>query len=187
MMRFLKRNKVFSLLCFITIVSFISGLLFYGNLNIEDKELVFHNIQSILIEKDHLSFILHYFISYSLIWILGISIIGVFFILFLYSYMVFIFSFECISLFSTLGVSSIMIILLYLLPKLILIIFSFLLSYYASIFSFHLFRHLFFHKSYSFPSIMKQYIKIYLISFIGLIFCVILEYMNYHYLFKIFY
>ena len=188
MIRFLKRNKIFSLLCFISIICFIFGSFFFANLDIKDKEIVSHNIYELLFhQKSYFTFLLNYGFCFFLIWILGISIIGVFFILFLYSYMVFIIAFEFTACISTFGFSSIMMILLYCFPKIIMLLFSFILSYYASLFSNYLMKHLFFHKEYSFSSIMKQYIKIYLLSFVGLFFSTFIEYLNYRYLFKIFY
>ena len=177
MIRFLKRNKIFSLLCLFTFISFLFGLFFYAKLDNNSRDVVSNNIY-LLIKGENLSlkdFFFNHLFSNIFIWLLGISIIGILFVLFLYFYQVFIFSFEGCALLSTLGFKYILSIFLYLLPSIICSICTFILCFYSIHFSIYLIRYLFLKKQYMFHDIMKRYIKVFLFSFIGLITSTILD------------
>ena len=177
MMRYLKRNKILFFLLFFTIISILMGIFFYANLDHESREVVASNLQLLLKGENisSFSFFLNRFLSNSLIWILGVSIIGVIIVVPLYFFSVFLFSFEFSSMVSILGFSKIFSIFLYFLPTILSIFCTFLLCFYSLCFSSYLFRFLFLHKNYSFSAIMRRYIKIYFLSLLGLLVSGILE------------
>lgn len=179
MLSFFKRNKIFSFLFLLTIVSFLLGIFFYANLDEESRGVVSHNVMGLLEAKNGVfsKFFFNQLIHHSIIWIFGISIIGIILVLILYMTEIFLFSFEFISCISVLKFSHIFFVMAYFLPKIISLFSLFFLTYYSLSFSIYLFRFLFFHKSYSFPKIMKRYSIVYLLSFLGIILSCLLEYL----------
>ena len=178
MISFMKRNKIFTILILFTILSFILGSFFYANLDPTNREVVSDNIHNLLNnhKPSFFSFFINHFFTNTFIWILGVSLIGILIIFLLYCFKVFIFSFELSSFLSVLGIKDLFKIILYFIPDCVFLISTFILCFYSIQFSIYLFQFLFFHKNYSFHSIMNRYICIYGISFIGLIISSILEY-----------
>ncbi|MBR3210567.1 MAG: stage II sporulation protein M [Bacilli bacterium] len=189
MISFIKQNKVFSILIILTILSLIAGFIFYAKLDNESRIIVSNNIQKVLQEKESnlLQYTTDNMIKTFLIWILGISILGLPLILIIYLYSTFIFSFELCAMIETLGIKKIICILLYSLPRLIMIGSMFFLCFYAIHFSIYLFKYLFLHKDLPFLKIMNRYKRIYLYTIVGLILSIMLEFINKNYLLKIFY
>lgn len=188
MISFIKRNKILSILCIMTIITILLGFIFYAKLDEESRGIVSNNIIKLTEENTQnvVTFLSNNFISISIIWILGISMIGLPIIMGIYLYMVFVFSFECCALLSIKGISSLPFITIYLLPKLIMVPSIFLLCLYSIHFSLYLFQNLFLQKELNIKKMMKQYKKIYIITLIGLFLATCIEYMNYKYIFQLF-
>ena len=177
MMQFLKRNKVFSILIILTIICFILGFFFYAKLDNNSRDIIKNNIYSLLNEPVSLKdFILNTFLSNLLIWILGISILGIFIVIPLYLFYIFTTSFELCSFISVLGIKYMPSTIIYFIPRFIILICTFILCFYSISFSIYLFRSFFLQKQYNYMIIMKRYIKIFIISFIGLILSSTLQY-----------
>lgn len=184
MIKLIKKNKILLLLIILTIISFIIGFVFNLNLSLENKHIVSNNINNFFDNSTNIikSFFLNQFVSNTVIWLFGISIIGIFIVIILYSMKVFIYSFELCSLFSSLGVKHLLGILLYYIPSTIMIIFSFFITYYSILLSSYLFRFLFLKTKFSFNYIIKKYILIFIFFLFGLILSTILNYINITYL-----
>lgn len=177
MKRFLKRNKILSFLLFCLLLSILLGFLFYANLDDESRGIVYQNILLLLKEDSSIfSFFISKFLSNSLIWLLGLSILGILIIVPLTFFQVFLTSFEMTSMISVFGISKIFCILLYFLPNLLFLCITFFLCYYSFCFSNYLFQFLFLHKNYSFTVMMKKYLKIYFISLLLLIISTVIEF-----------
>ena len=168
MKKFIKENKLLSILLLITIISFIAGILFHATLKEEEFNIITNNINDLL--KNHNETILNNIINTNIttitLWLLGISIIGVLLILILYILKVFIFSFELISFITTLKIKKIGFILFYFLPKTFNILLLFILSYFSIEYSINLFKYLFMHKNINFNKSTKKYVKILLINIV---------------------
>ena len=189
MIKWMQQNKVFSILLILSVIAILLGIVFYAKLDIESKEVVSKNIQLLIKGKieNPITFFANQFISISLIWIFGISIVGIPIILIIYLYLLFILSFECCAIIINLKLSSIIYIGIYLLPKILMMLMMFFLCYYSIHFSIYLFKYLFMKKDFSLRTITKRYGKIYAYTFIGLIISTIIEYININYLIKIIY
>ncbi len=167
MISFFKKNKVFSILFFLTCISFLSGIFFHAMLDQSSREVVQNNIINIL-KNPSFSFgstFLNYTLFGFILWILGISVIGILILCFLFLLKVFILSFEFCSFFHYLKIKNIIFLLLYFLPDILFLVICFILVYYSIRFSLYLIQFLFFHKNLSFPIIMKRYSKILLVFF----------------------
>ena len=111
-----------------------------------------------------------------LIWVLGISIIGIPIILFLFFYKCFIFGFSISSIIINYGFKGILFSLSYIFPHQVISILIYLfLSSYSLIFSIRLL--LFILKKYDFNIriYFRKYLYVLLISFIGLLICILYE------------
>ena len=152
MKRFFKKNKILFLLTILTLIIILSSVFFYAILNLETKEIIRGNIEQLLSGSrgSGLDYFFNHFLLMIIIWIFGISIIGVILVLSLYFFQTFMFGFEICSLFSILGIKNIILILLYMIPNTILTLTVFLTTYYSLSYSSYLFRFLFFHKNYTF-------------------------------------
>ncbi|MBR6137091.1 MAG: hypothetical protein IKH54_02385 [Bacilli bacterium] len=178
MIRFLKRYKIFSLLILITIISFLIGIFFYAKLDINSREIVFQNINNLLKSRVEIKdYLIENLIPLIIIWILGISIIGILIVPLIYSYYVFVFAFDLCAMVSYLGVNYLLSIILYLIPTIILLVSLFFLSFYSICFSTYIFRYIFLHKSFTFSNIIKRYYLVLLFTFIGFITSTLVKYL----------
>jgi uncharacterized membrane protein SpoIIM required for sporulation len=183
-LKFIKNNKIFSILIFIGIFTFIIGILINSLLNKDTLSEISNNINSLIsnyksIDTYNLNLFRktlfnNLFITL-IIWLFGISIIGIFIILFIYIFKVFIMGLEFISLFSNLGFSKIIFIILYLIPQFICIFNIFILSFYAISFSLFLTKLIFKRGQFNIKYIRKRYINILIISLFISIFSSIIE------------
>lgn len=182
MIKFIKKNKLFSFVLFITITTIIIGLLLpsilddsitkeiNNNLNtyiksIKENKLIYHELlKSNII--NNLLFIL-------IIWLMGISIIGIPIIIFLYINKVLIYGLEIVFLIK--GNTNIIFILLYIFPKTINLFIIFILIYYALNFSIILIKTLILNKKYNLKFIMMRYLKVFIIILILIILSIFIE------------
>lgn len=171
MLKFIKRNKLLSILTFLTILVFIIGILYPAVVDNNTKEIISKNITNLIssIEnsmtiKDFFKLLSSNYTYIILIWILGISIFGIIIVLILYLFKVFIFAFELSSLFINLKLSNIIFIILYMLPNLLYIGIYFILVLFSISYSINLFKMIFLHKNYNIRLITKKYTKVLLVT-----------------------
>lgn len=170
----IKRNKLFVILLISTLVVFLLALFLTSVIDSETKKeihrrvisiynsrdkqlemLTKHSIQIVLFQNTGLLFI---------IWLLGISIVGIPLILIIYFFKVLLLAWNCYFLLIHIKMYAIPFFILYLLSSFIFSILSFIAVYYAVSYSIILFRTLFFKKHYSLQKITTNYIKILLIT-----------------------
>lgn len=155
-----------------TLFIFVLGILFNALLNDEIKKEIATNINNMISNLDknpinlNLKIIFNDFFFIFIIWIFGISIIGIPINLFLYFFKVFMFSFEMISLLSCLHLNNILFIIIYMLSSFLSIIIYFILLYYSINYSLVLIKLIFLKKNYNIKTITQRYLKIFLITII---------------------
>lgn len=178
MFSYLKKNRLFSIFLFLTLISFIGGILFYALIDNSYKDVVRENIGLLFANKliDMKTFFFNHLFSNVFIWLLGISVIGFIIIIGLYLFKVFIFSFEFISLIMNLNMKNILMIIAYVFPNLLSVGVLFVLCYYSMSYSIYLFRFLFGGKKYNLSLITKKYFKIFLFTFLSTLICCLMEY-----------
>lgn len=173
-----KSNKIF--ISVLTIIAIISGALFYFKLNLDDQNLIKTYFSNLVINNEYNSLVGLLGINFLLllvIWLLGISIIGLIINLFIYFAKVFLMSLEITTLINLYKGKGILIALLNVFPHQIfnLLIFSILVIYAINV-SLTLIVSILKKETISFGNIMKSYNKIFAISLVLLIITVIYEY-----------
>lgn len=173
MLKFIKRNKLLSILTLLTIFIFIIGILYPAVIDNNTKNIISKNINDLISTiQNNITFKAFFktlssnYIYTIIIWILGISIFGIAIVLILYLFKVFIFGFELSSLFINLKLSNIIFIILYMLPNLLYITIYFILVLFSISYSITLFKMIFLHKNYNIRIITKKYTKVLLIALI---------------------
>ena len=168
-----KKMNLFMLV--LLILAIIMSSIFVINLSYQDKLLVINKMKNLFIIKDIdyfnviLNSFLTNFIYISLIVILGLSIIGIPLILFIYFVKIFIMGFTLSAFFVTFKIKGLVGALIYLIPIQLLIMISiFIVSIYSINFSFNLLKEIKKGNSFNYKKFFRQYIFIYLIS-IGMI------------------
>ncbi|MEG0994850.1 MAG: stage II sporulation protein M [Bacilli bacterium] len=180
-----KQKKQYLLLMFLILGGMILGIIYAFFLKEGDQALVKGTLDTFFMEiKDGN---LHYqsglitsvssnFIYTFLIWVLGISVIGIIFVLFLLLARGFIVGFAIGSIITRYGFKGLLGAFCYIFPHHLLnILFSVLLSFYAIKFSIKLINYLFFKKDINFKIAMKKYGEILLICLGGFFFSSLLE------------
>lgn len=178
-----KRKYLFLLI--IMLIGFISGILFLFFISREDTSLLSKELNSFFnnIKNNELNFtntlinsISSNMLSLVIIWLLGISIIGIPFILFFLFFKSFVLGFSIISILSNYGFKGILLSISYIFPhQLIYLIIWLLLTYYAFSFSIKLVKILFFKKNINIREYFLRYLKIAGISLVTLIICSLFE------------
>lgn len=171
MIKFIKRNKLLSILTLLTILTFLIGILYPAVVDNNTREIISKNITDLISSinnnmsfKDFFKLLSSNYTFIIIIWILGISIFGTIIVLILYLFKVFIFGFELSSLIINLKLSNIIFIILYTLPNLLYIAIYFILVLFSISYSITLFKMIFLHKNYTIRIITKKYIKVLLVS-----------------------
>lgn len=181
-----KEKKKYIFLISIVVIGVIIGIIFSNILSDNDKILVedklttyFMNIKENK-EINYLSNFLNSFLNNNttlvLIWIFGLSIIGLFFNIFILFFKSFAVGFGIGSIINLYLYKGILGSILYVFPHILINLFVFLvLVYYANNFSSKLFKLLFLKKDVKFNLVMKKYLKILLYGFILLVVSSLLE------------
>ena len=179
-----KQVKKYIFLLGLIIIGIIFGIVFSLVLSKNDQLIVKNTLDTFYhkpISKDNLitsfkdSLSTNYFYSL-IVWILGMSIIGIPIILFLLFGKGFIVGFSIGSIIKIYKVKGIIGVICYLFPHNILsIILSILLSFHALNFSIKLFKYLFLHKDMNIRNTMKKYIKILIICIVGYLISSLIE------------
>lgn len=179
------QKKEYLFLSIITLLGIISGILFIFFISNTDKLLVkdelilfFTNLKEN--NLDYISSLINSFSSnllyFIIIWVLGISIIGIPIIIFMLFFKGFIFGFSISSIINIMGFKGILVAISYHLPhNLILLILYLLISFYAINFSVRLFRLLFLKENLNLNSYFKRYNQIIIFCLLISIFCSLLE------------
>lgn len=181
MLKYLKTNKLFTILLITTIMVFILGIILSSVIDNQTKEEINNNIYNMInkIKNNDLinTNILNHnnFFSIIIIWILGISIIAIPIVLFIYITKVITVSLELSFLLLNIKKINLLFTILYLLPRIINIFIYFILIYYSINYSLILIKTIFLKKEYRLKSITKKYLKIFILVLISNILNSLLE------------
>lgn len=179
----LNNRNLFIFLISFSIVTVIIGFIFYFLISSKDKgsvnQVVMNNFQI----KDNYNYlkllmksVFQNIYNISLIWILGLSIIGIIAVIFIYFCEMFSIGFTMASIISTYKAKGILGIFVYLIPsKIFYIIVLFLLSYFSIRISYKIIKLLFSNEEIKIKKDMKKYFKVLLFSMIAMVSISMLE------------
>lgn len=168
----LKTKKLFILIFIITILCFVAGILLISILSKSNKELIINSLNNFytsLKENKISSTNLLYktmtsnLILNIIIWILGISIIGIPIVISILGFKSLSLGFTISSLIYTYKFNGILKAIIYLIPNIINIFIVFVLVYYSISFSINLFNYLFRKIEFNKKNIVKRYLKLLLV------------------------
>ncbi len=176
----IKQKKLYRIIITLMIFGIISGILFIFFISKESKTKALVSIKNFFdlmntstgvnYGKSLLNTLVNNIGYVLLIWLLGISIIGLPITIVLAFMKSFIVGFSISSIISCYKAKGILGAFLYVFPHQIIILFIYLLlSFYSISFSIKLFKSLFLKQTINFRVVMQKYIKILLISLIGII------------------
>ena len=173
----LSAKNLFIFLLSFSIITIIIGIIFYFLLSSKDKEVVNNSINSYFTIKDNYNYInllknsiLDNTYDTFLIWILGISIIGVIASIFIYFCELFSIGFTIASIINTYNAKGLIGILCYLIPsKICYIIVLFLLTFFAIKISYKLIKLCFTKEEINIKLEISKYFKVLIFSFIAMI------------------
>ena len=180
----LKDKKQFILIFLICVVAFIIGVLLPSILNEENRKIIetslnsfFDTIKSNQLKTSELLFktLTSNIIIDLILWLLGISIIGIPIVIILLGYKSLSLGFTISSIISTYKLNGVIKALIYIVPNIINLFIFFVISYYSISFSLMLFNYLFRKKEYNKRVIVNRYLKLLVISIIILIFSSVIE------------
>lgn len=165
----IKQNKLLLLLTILAIVFTIIGIFFPAILTEANKELIKNNIIKFInkIDNNEINYLSALFYSSwnnilvtFILWILGISLIGIPFIIIIYIFKCFLTGFSFMSILITYGVKGSITAMIYSIPNTLNSFGSLLLSYYALSFSITIYKCIFKRENKNWSTITKQYIKL---------------------------
>lgn len=180
----LKDKKQFIIIFVICIVAFIIGVLLPSILNEENRKIIqtslnsfFDTIKNNQLKTNELLFktLTSNIIIDLILWLLGISIIGIPIVIILLGYKSLSLGFTISSIISTYKLNGVIKALIYIVPNIINLFIFFVISYYSIGFSLMLFNYLFRKKEYNKRIIVNRYLKLLVISIIILIFSSVIE------------
>lgn len=163
-----KHNKTLYILIIILLITFILGCLFIAFLSDENKQLILTNLNNFIDtiknnKQNNLNTLYrslsNNIIINTLVWIIGISIIGIPIIILILGIKSFVLGFTLVSFIYNFKLKGILWGIIYIIPHIINILLLFVLSYYAIKFSIMIFNYYFRKKEYSRSIIVKRYIK----------------------------
>lgn len=167
----ISKNKLLIKILLMTLVFIILGILYISILSDGNKVLIEKNLSSFFNSINKLNYnqaFIKCFLSNTFyilsIWLLGISILGIPFILLILILKSFILGFSISSILYFYKFKGIIICIIYIIPLIINLLLMILLSYYSIQFSKNLNKLLFSKKDVNFQNVMKRYIKILLAS-----------------------
>lgn len=173
-----KQKKAYKIIGIFMIIMTIMGILFYFIISDKDQTLVVNQLKNFFLEVkkgDNLNYtgslinsLTTNIIYVLLIWLLGISIIGLPVIVIMIAFKCFVVGFSISSIIATYGFKGILGAVTYTFPHQFIFLFILmLLGFYSINFSIRLFNSLFLKKYINFKDIMKKYIRILIISLIA--------------------
>lgn len=172
-----KQKKYYKLLLILLIVTILIGIIYGILISKSDKAYVvgeiekffdgMKSLENISYSTSFLNTVLAQLLFVFGMWLLGISIIGIPVILFLFLVKGFYLGFSITSMIHAFGLKGILTSFTYLFPhQLIFLVVGLLLTFYATHFSVKLFSYLFLHKNVNFRNVTKKYSKILIISLV---------------------
>ena len=173
----LNSRNLFIFLISFSIISILIGILFYFIMSSTDKNTVNNVVEETFKIRDDYNYllllkksILSNTFNTFLIWILGISVVGIVFNIFIYFCELFSVGFTLASIFSTYNAKGVIGALAYLFPsKVIYLIVMFILTYFSIKFSYKLISVLFMKNDINLKKEMHKYFKVLLFSWIIII------------------
>jgi len=164
----LNKKTYFIFLISLFLIGLTSGIVFFILLNNSGKEEIVNNINSYFTLSDnynYLSILLdsfkNNFSNVILLWLLGISVIGIFIIIFLYFIEGFSIGFIISSIFYSFKYKGIIGSILYLFPgKLLYLLIMFILTFFAGVFSFNLIKNIIKKEEQTLNIHFRKYLKI---------------------------
>lgn len=170
-------KKALRFLLGIAFIGFIFGCLFILIISKTDQESIKNYLNSFIENIKNLNYfeifkntMINNLLFIIVIWLLGMSVIGVPFNVFYYFFKGFVLGFTCVSFILTYRLKGCIFSLIYIVPHNIFNIFVFtILVYYSLNFSILLIYSIFKKKSINFKIIFNKYIKILLITLIGIV------------------
>ena len=169
----IKTKKLFILVFAITLLCFLAGILLISMLSKSNKELIINSLNNFytsLKENKISSTNLLYktmtsnLILNIIIWVLGISIIGIPIVIFILGFKSLSLGFTISSLIYTYKFNGLLKAIIYLIPNIINIFIVFVLVYYSISFSINLFNYLFRKIEFNKRVIVKRYLKILIVA-----------------------
>ena len=180
----LKDKKQFIIIFVICIVAFIIGVLLPSILDEENRKIIqtslnsfFDTIKNNQLKTNELLFktLTSNIIIDLILWLLGISIVGIPIVIILLGYKSLSLGFTISSIISTYKLNGVIKALIYIVPNIINLFIFFVIIYYSISFSLMLFNYLFRKKEYNKRIIVNRYLKLLVISIIILIFSSVIE------------
>lgn len=179
---FIKKRKLFSILLFVFICSFILGVFFIFFISDDNKVLVkdgitlyFNGLNTLNYTDNFIVGLINNIGLALIIWVLGISIFGCFIIFIIYFIKCFVVSFSFSSIIYVYGFKGIILSIIYSICYFINLGILFILSYYGVSFSILLFKYFFKNKDYNRIVIVKRYFKVLVISLVFIILNLIID------------
>ena len=184
--RFISKNsnnqkKLYLLLIGLAILAILIGCYFIFIISKDNKEFIKDNLISYFDNTNssmELFFktLFNYFIYIIIIWILGISIIGIPIVLFMYLFKSFILGFSISSIIYSFGLKGSLISLIDIFPhKILFLIILLLMTFYSLSFSIKLIKYLFLKKPINFKEAFNKYFRVLIISLSATIFVALYE------------
>ena len=179
---FIKKRKLFSILLFVFLISFILGCFFIFFISDDNKVIVKDGIELYFNGLNNLNYTENFIVSLInnigialIIWLLGISIFGCFIIFIIYFIKSFVVSFSFSSIIYVFGFKGIILSIIYSFSYFINLGILFILSYYGVSFSILLFKYFFKNKDYNSIIIVKRYFKVLIFCCLGKVLNLIID------------
>ena len=190
---FTLKNLTIFLISF-AVVSIILGFIFFQFLDETAKQEIVNNIKESFTLKEEYDYFKLFLdslfenLSYTfLVWILGISIVGIIVIIILYFFNFFSIGFTISGIFNSYGYNGIFALISYLFPsKLVYILLFYFITFFAIKFSAQLFKHLFLKQEINLQKAMKKYFNVLILAVIITVVYSILEVFVNPFMIKIF-
>lgn len=169
----LKTKKVFIIIFIVTLLAFIIGILLVSIESKDNKELIttslttfFNNIKENKLNTQTLLYksITNNLIINIIVWLLGISIIGLPIVLIILGFKSLTIGFTISSILYTYKLNGLIKVIIYIIPNIINLFVLFVLAYYSTNFSLMLFNYLFRKKEYNKKLIVNRYLKLLILS-----------------------
>lgn len=156
------------------VVSILAGMFFFFYIKSSDKEALEVSIKSFFEVPNSIDYFgvlkdnsINYIFDFILIWILGLSVIGIVFVLFLFFSEGFSIGFALAGIFKTYGFKGIIASFTYLIPtRIVYLLGLFIITFFASKISYKIIKLLFSKSEVSMKTVMRQYIKILIICLV---------------------
>lgn len=176
-MKKIRRNKLLLFLIIVSFISFLLGVFFIAIVSNDNQVLIKDTINNYFLDinngkfqylKNLLSILSSNLFLILFMWIMGISIIGVFVSLLLFIYKSFLVGFSFTSILYTYGFKGLISGIIYILPEVFNLFIIFILTYYSISFSVILFKYLFKKKEYN-RIFVRRYLKLLFVCFLLMI------------------